>query len=321
METEIHSRLNRAMEKPVVCLSPDGTPHICVCICTFKRPQFLSRLLEKLGEQDTGGLFSYSIVVVDNDSARSAERAVSDFTTRSRIDVRYSVAPEQNIARARNEAINNARGDFIALIDDDEFPNRPWLLTLFKALREYAVDGVLGPVTPHYDQEPPRWVIQGKFHDRKRYPTGLAIDWKNGRTGNVLFKKDVFAGSTHPFNPEFRTGEDQDFFRRMIGQGRTFVWCDEAVVSESVPPIRWNRVFMLKRALLRGSSSFLHPTSRLLSIGKSFIAVVAYSIALPFALLIRHSLFMTLLIKLFDHLGRILAFIGLNPVSQPYLTE
>ena len=309
------------MDFPPAGYSSDRTPHISVCICTFKRPQFLSRLLENLREQDTGGLFSYSILVVDNDSARSAERVVSEFTTRSQVDVRYCVEPEQNIARARNTAINNTRGDFIAFIDDDEFPNRPWLLTLFKALREYAVDGVLGPVTPHYDQEPPRWVIQGKFHERKRYPTGLTIDWKNGRTGNVLFKKEVFAGSTKPFNPEFRTGEDQDFFRRMIGQGRTFVWCDEAVVSESVPPIRWKRTFLLKRALLRGSSSLLHPTSKLLSVGKSLMAVVVYLLALPVALLVRHSLFMTLLVKLFDHLGRILAFVGFNPISQPYLTE
>jgi len=309
------------MEKPVTRFSPDGIPHISVCICTFKRPQFLIRLLDKLHEQDTGGLFSYSIVVVDNDSSQSAEVVVSDFTTRSKIDIRYCVEPQQNIARARNKAINNARGDLVAFIDDDEFPNGTWLLTLFKALREYGVNGVLGPVTPHYDQEPPQWVIQGRFHERKRYPTGLTIEWRNGRTGNVLFKKDVFDGNDEPFNPAFRTGEDQDFFRRAIGQGRRFVWCDEAVVSESVPPIRWNRTFMLKRALLRGSNSLLHPTSRTLSVGKSLVAVVAYSIALPFALLVRHSLFMTLLVKLFDHLGRILAFIGLNPISQPYLTE
>ncbi len=301
--------------------SIDSTPHICVCICTFRRPQYLIRLLEKLRDQDTGGLFAYSIVVVDNDSARSAQPAVSLFAARSGMVVRYYVEPQQNIARARNEAINNARGDLIAFIDDDEFPTKSWLLTLFKALREYGVDGVLGPVTPHYEQQPPKWVLQGKFHERARYPTGLLIDWTKGRTGNVLLKKDVFDGNTRPFNPDFRTGEDQDFFRRMINQGRSFVWCDEAVAYESVPPIRWNRTFMLKRALLRGSSSFLHPTSRVLSVSKSFMAVVAYSIALPFALLVKHSLFMSLLVRLFDHIGRILAFFGVNPIAEPYLTE
>ena len=41
--------------------------HICVCVCTYKRPAGLERLLEKLRLQDTKGLFDFSVVVVDND--------------------------------------------------------------------------------------------------------------------------------------------------------------------------------------------------------------------------------------------------------------
>ena len=44
-----------------------GVQHVSVCICTYKRPVLLKRLLEGLGEQDTSGLFTFSIVVVDND--------------------------------------------------------------------------------------------------------------------------------------------------------------------------------------------------------------------------------------------------------------
>ena len=70
----------------------------------------------------------------------------------------------------------------------------------------------------------------------------------------------MFAGDAQPFRPEFLTGEDQDFFRRMIDRGHVFVWCDEAVAYEVVPPVRWRRTFMLRRALLRGRISLLHPT-------------------------------------------------------------
>src|SRR5664280_1724691 len=54
-----------------------GTKHISVCICTYKRPWLLKRLLGEIGKQETGGLFSYSIVVADNDALRSAEATVS----------------------------------------------------------------------------------------------------------------------------------------------------------------------------------------------------------------------------------------------------
>jgi len=46
----------------------------------------------------------------------------------------------------------------------------------------------------------------------------------------------------------------------MIERGHAFVWCNEAVVYEVVPPVRWRRTFMLRRALLRGKVSPLDPT-------------------------------------------------------------
>ncbi len=296
------------------------TKHISVCICTYKRPRFLKRLLEELGGQDTSGLFTYSIVVADNDHLQSGEAVVRDFAAASSIPIKYCVEPQQNIALTRNKAIENANGDFVAFIDDDEFPTRRWLLTLFKACHEYAVDGVLGPVKRHFDEEPPKWVVKGKFYERPTYPTGFVIDWSKGRTNNVLLKRRIVAASAQPFRPQFLTGEDQDFFRRMIEKGHVFVWCNEAVVYEVVPPIRWKRTFMLRRALLGGAVSVIGPTFGALAIAKSVIAVPAYTAALPFALVLGHHRFMILSVKLFDHLGKLLAMMGIKPI-RAYVTD
>lgn len=296
-------------------------PHIVVCICTYQRPDLLQRLLEGLVAQDTGGKFTYSAVVVDNDKNRSAEACVNDFRQRFPLPIRYGVEPRQNIAMARNKAIELAEGDYVAFIDDDEFPTNRWLVTLFTTCIDRNVDGVLGPVKPHFDVAPPRWVVTGKFYDRPSYPTGMIIDGKKGRTGNVLLKKDVFAMEGAIFRPEFRTGEDQDFFGRMIAKGRVFIWCHEALAYEVVPPIRWNRTFMLKRALLRGATSRLQSRFGLRDILTSVIAVPAYTIALPFALLFGQGKFMKYLVSLFDHFGRLMAVAGINPVETPYVTE
>ncbi|MBZ5706580.1 MAG: glycosyltransferase family 2 protein [Acidobacteriia bacterium] len=295
--------------------------HICVCICTYKRAELLARLLDELRNQLTDGLFTYSIVVVDNDNSQSAKAVVSDFAASSAITVRYCVEPQQNIALARNRAIENAVGDFVAFIDDDEFPTRSWLLTLFKTCREYGVDGVLGPVKPHFQQDVPKWVVKGGFYDRPSYRTGSVIDGKKGRTGNVLLKKTIFSAGEQPFRPEFRTGEDQDFFRRMIEKGHVFIWCDEAMAYETVPPVRWKRTFMLKRALLRGASAVIHPTFGAREVAKSIVAVPLYAVALPFALMAGQHRFMLLSVKLCDHLGKLLALAGIQPVKQQYVTN
>jgi|SRR5579884_2404661 glycosyltransferase involved in cell wall biosynthesis len=293
--------------------------HIDVCICTYKRPELLKRLLEKLADQETEGRLTYSVVVVDNDRLRSAEPVVS--ANSSGVPVRYCVEVQQSIPLARNMAVENAQGDYIAFIDDDEFPTKRWLLSLLVACETYGVAGALGPVRPYFSEGAPDWVKRGKFYDRPSYPTGSIIDWRKGRTGNVLLKAGIIKSCPQPFSPDFRTGEDQDFFRRMIERGHSFVWCDEAVAYEMVPEIRWNRKFMLKRALLRGANSLAHPTFGAVDAAKSIIAVPIYTTALPFALLCGHHLFMSLLVKTFDHLGKLLALIGIKPISDQYVTE
>ena len=298
-----------------------GMPHISVCICTYKRPVLLARLLQDLGRQETGGLFTHSIVVVDNDQLKSAAAAVEAFASSSALRVTYCVETRQNIALARNKAVENATGDFVAFIDDDEIPPVRWLLTLYEACLAHGVDGVLGPVKPHFDEGTPAWVVKGGFYDRPTYPTGFVIDWTKGRTGNVLLKRHLFDSGEPPFREEFLTGEDQDFFGRMIDKGFVFIWCDEALAYEVVPPMRWKRSFMLRRAMLRGATSLVHPTFGTRDIVKSLIAVPAYTLALPFALILGQDRFMTLMVKLCDHTGRLLALAGVKAIKEPYVTE
>jgi succinoglycan biosynthesis protein ExoM len=299
----------------------DRPNHVSVCICTYRRPQLLRRLLQALETQETEGLFTFSIVVADNDGERSAEALVADFAADAAITVTYCVEPRQNISLARNRAIANAIGDFIAFIDDDEFPAKRWLLTLFEACGRYGADGVLGPVKCHFDEKPPRWVIRGKFYERPTYPTGFVIDWTKGRTGNVLLRRQILENGDTAFNPEFHRAGDQDFFRRMVAKGHLFIWCNEAVAYEVVPPIRWTRTFMLKRALLRGTIGMQHPTSRRRRIAKAVIAVPVYIIVLPFSLMLGQHRFMNILIRLCDHSASLLTFVGIKPVKSQLITD
>lgn len=295
--------------------------HICVCICTYKRPQFLRRLLKGVGTQATGGLFTYSIVVVDNDYLRSAEAGVSSFAASSPIAVQYCVECEQNIALARNKAIENASGDYVVFIDDDEFPTEDWLLTLFKACKRYDVAGVLGAVKPHFEEEPPKWIVKGKFWQRPTPPTGSVIEREEGRTGNVILKAGLFKGNQEPFRREFRGGEDGDFFSRMIAQGHVFVWCNEAVVYEVVPPKRWKRSFILRRSLLQGSTFPLRPTFSNRHLATAVVAIPVYSLLLPVALMQGHHRLMTLLVKLAYHSGTVLTCLGIQVIRDPYVTD
>jgi glycosyltransferase involved in cell wall biosynthesis len=293
--------------------------YITVCLCTYKRPHMLVHLLHALKRQKTDGLFTFSIVVVDNDHARSAEKTVATFGENTEIAIGYFCEPEQNIALARNRAVINANGNLLAFIDDDEIPIDKWLLILYRKLRELNADGVLGPVKPKFEATPPGWVVKGKICERDFFKTGTVLDNpRYTRTGNVLLSKKLFDDKENLFNKEFGKtgGEDVDFFRRMIAKGHNFIWCNEAPVYEFVSAERLKRKYFIKRALLRGHVNSKKPYISISEISKSVIAVILYTIALPFLNLIGHHLFMKCLIKDCDHFGKILGIFGINLVES-----
>ena len=229
--------------------------HISVCICTFTRSDLLARLLDALAGQSVDPAFGFEIVVVDNDVARSAEESVERFRARAEVKLFYFCEPERSISIARNSAIRNATGNLLAFIDDDEFPQKDWLVRLYRTLKESNANGVLGPVLPAFPPGAPKWLKKGGFFDRPRLPSGARISPRDARTGNVLIYRSVVSEGSVWFDPAFgRTGgEDADFFLRQFNQGRVFVWCDEAPVYETVPSERWKASFLLRKHLRIGS--------------------------------------------------------------------
>ena len=52
--------------------------HISVCICSYKRPEMLRKLLGELRRLETGDRFTFSVVISDNDPEESGRVVVED---------------------------------------------------------------------------------------------------------------------------------------------------------------------------------------------------------------------------------------------------
>jgi succinoglycan biosynthesis protein ExoM len=277
----------------------------------------LRKLLGELRRIETEDRFTFSLVICDNDPDESARAVVEDLSSSYPVPIDYVTESRRSISFARNAALARATGDAIAFIDDDEWPQPEWLVNHVSALERSGAAGVLGPVRPYFEQPPPAWVIRGRFCERPEHETGFVMPFRECRTGNVLFKREILAGVDPVFLPEFGTGgSDINFFARMMQSGHRFIWCNEAIVYEVVPPSRWRRRYMLSRALLRGGNFSAHIEGRLGAIARSLIAVPAYSIMLPFLLVAGHHHFMRYLVKWCDHTSRLLGLFGVKLVKQ-----
>jgi len=283
----------------------------------------LEKLLRSLAVQETKGLFDYSVVVVDNDAAGYGKNTIMNLKDELSIDLTYAIEPERSIPAVRNHALRLSRGNYIGIIDDDEFAPDNWLATMYQAIHKYGADGVLGPVLPFFENEPPEWLIKGRFCERPTLPTGTLLQWSQTRTGNVLLKKDVFEKHHICFDTRFKTGgSDQEFFRQAIMRGCNFIAVEEAPVYEIVPPSRWEKRYWLKRAIVNGYNSHRYSLSntkkatRIYSYFKSAGALLVYSAAAPFCAILGTHTLISCLERGCHHFSRLLAIIGIELLKK-----
>jgi GT2 family glycosyltransferase len=121
-----------------------AAPFISVVICTRDRLRQLANCLRRLRQQEYP---RFEIIVVDN-APSTAVQAVVDAEMTGRA-VRYVPEPRAGLSWARNAGIAAASGDIIAFLDDDEEPDRYWLLGLtYGFARAGNVGCVSGLVLP-----------------------------------------------------------------------------------------------------------------------------------------------------------------------------
>lgn len=293
--------------------------HISVCVCTFRRNQMLERLLRKLALQEADGLFDLSVVVVDNDATGPARETVTRLKDELGLDMTYSIEPVQMIAAARNHALQLAKGDYIGIIDDDEFPPPHWLMTMYKAIQTFDADGALGPVIPYFEQQPPSWLAKSRLCERPVHRTGTLLSWDQTRTGNVLLKKHVFSEHHLGFNLKYKTsGSDKEFFREAMHLGYRFVAVREAPVYELVPPERQTKGYYLRRALLQASNErkyrapLLYGLSKVLAPMKAIAALMVYTFILPIGFLMGSHMLIKYAEKCAYHLSWLLTMLGFD---------
>lgn len=206
---------------------------VVIAIPTCKRPRNLARLLDAITRLQTDA--EISVLVVDNDGeAHQGFDLCARLASSYRWPLRALIEQERGIAQARNRLVAEAlKGDaqFIAMIDDDEWPEPTWITEFLKIQRATGADVLQGSIL--FVQDKP-----GPVPDMRR-ETGLT-DMLQG-AGNLLVCRRVLEEIASPwFDPAFALtgGEDLDFFMRLKRAGYRFGWADEARALGDVAAVR-----------------------------------------------------------------------------------
>jgi succinoglycan biosynthesis protein ExoM len=240
-------------------MSERSLPHVFICVPTFRRPDGLRKLLTHLEQLTYSGMIE--IVVVDNDAEIGAGAAVvNEISPAFRFPLTCIIEPRRGQTYAYNRAFLTAcratpAPDYVAVLDDDEYPSPNWLAELTKVVRRYDADIVGGPVFPIFDA-PEHWLARSSLYEPARYKTG-PVSMIYG-AGNMLLRRSMLEEYLdEPFDHAFAFtgGSDCDFFWRCRKDGRSFAWADDSHVFETTPRSRTTVGYLLRRKFRTGAEA------------------------------------------------------------------
>jgi glycosyltransferase involved in cell wall biosynthesis len=148
-----------------------SNPFISVVIPTLNRYEYLKDVLKDLESQTYK---NFEVIIVDQTDDFNAA-----FYEGWNLDLKFWFQEEKALWKARNEAIQAAKGDYILLYDDDSLVEDDWIYEHLKCLDFYKADLSSGVSISTVGAEVPKHYSYFRWSDQ--------LD-----TGNVLLKKKIF---------------------------------------------------------------------------------------------------------------------------------
>ena len=227
---------------------------ISIIIPTQRRLEALTlaalSALGQIGVDET----AIEMIVVDNDAEPSARELVENLACGAPFPVIYVHEPRAGVANARNAALERARGDLIAFLDDDEEASPYWLARLLETQRRFEADVVFGPVR---GRAPAGVVKHRRYFERffsREGPAEAGLISEAYGCGDSLVRRAALPDPKRPFSDERNQtgGEDDLLFSTMKARGARFAWAPDAYVWEDPAADRLNLRYALLRAFSYG---------------------------------------------------------------------
>jgi glycosyltransferase involved in cell wall biosynthesis len=127
-----------------------------IVIATYKRADVLKDTLASLAQLRPGA--AWEVIVVDNNSPDATRDVVLARAPSFPVPLRYVFEREQGRSAALNAGILAARGEIVAVTDDDVRVDEHWLANGERALERLQCDYVGGKSLPIWKGERPDWL-------------------------------------------------------------------------------------------------------------------------------------------------------------------
>jgi len=239
---------------------------ISVIIATRNRAPALARTLESILTVANCEAADWELIVADNGSSDNTAEVLQTLARRfpGRLWPLLELAAGKT--RALNAGIAVARGDVLAMTDDDVIVEPEYLSAIREVFTNYRVDAVLGRVILDLEGPRPPWFNDYFARLMSWRDLGDEVcEFQEGITGsNMLVRasviRDIGGFSTDIGPGRIGTFEDSEFHRRLRRAGYRSLYAPQISVRHQVSMARLTPGYFARRALADGrSQAFIEP--------------------------------------------------------------
>jgi len=240
---------------------------ISVAVCTYNRAERLVYALEGLRFQSLP-IEQFEVLVVDNASTDNTKQ-ICESTTEHLPNIRYMYEPVQGLSKARNTALEEARGKYIAYLDDDAIPCKTWLETIIQTFQTVKPTPVCvgGPIYPIWEIPKPDWIHkyiedlfslldygnQPRWFTYPKFPYGANMTYRR----DALCKVGGFCQHLGRKGKNLLSEEERLVNKILEQQGEQFYYNPQSSVQHWVPKERINPAWLMRRSYWQGRSEAL----------------------------------------------------------------
>ena len=200
-------------------------PLVSVIIPIFNSEKTLKKTLESIIDQTYD---NFEIFLIDDGSTDSSKIIIDEFISAyPQYKIKYLFQQNQGASAARNVGLKNANGDYIALLDSDDFWHSGKIELQLEAFKNNKDIDFLAT---NRNDEKFGFFFGFKFEKITKIPSNLLLYKNFFLTPTVLFKREIIDDIGY-FDEEMSHSEDLNYFLRISHKYNCYLYNESLVTT------------------------------------------------------------------------------------------
>jgi glycosyltransferase involved in cell wall biosynthesis len=241
-----------------------------VAIPTYNGAERIPQVLDKLLAQTGIENLRWEVIVIDNNSRDRTPEVVKEYQAKfTQCKLKYFLETQQGLAFGRLKAVNEAKGKFVAFLDDDNLAEPDWVLQSYNFGEEHPLAGAWsGQIHGDFEVKPPdnfsqiQPFLAIREHGQKpfifdadnlRLPPGAALVIRKEAWLQSVPQHLAFTGRV---GKSLVAGEDTEVILHLYKSGWEIWYNPKMEIYHQIPHWRLERNYLLKIARACGLAIF-----------------------------------------------------------------